>query len=215
MPRTGRRPGRSGTRDKILAAARLHFARDGYDHATIRAVARTARVDPKLVMHFFGSKHDMFVVAMQLPFDPSRFIAELATPGIDGLGDRIVRRFVVVWDSPEGRHLIGLIRSVVGHEGAAAMMREFFTHAILGRLATTLAIDEPARRAGLVATQLFGLALVRYVMKLEPIASADAEELARVIGPNVQRYLAGDLRAPRGHTRVDAGHRGGRRAAVP
>lgn len=215
MPRTGRRPGRSGSREKILVAARFHFARDGYDGATIRAIARTARVDPRLVMHFFGSKHDMFVAAMQLPFDPSLFIAELAAPGIDGLGERIVRRFLGVWDSPEGRHLIGLIRSVVDHEGAATMMREFFTHAILGRLTRALDIDEPGRRAGLVATQLFGLALVRYVMKLEPIASADADELARLVGPNVQRYLASDLRIAQGHTRARGGHRGGRRAAVP
>ena len=94
------------------------------------------------------------------------------------------------------------------------MMREFFTHAILGRVARALEIDEPGRRAGLVATQLFGLALVRYVMKLEPIASADADELARMVGPNVQRYLASDLGGAQGHTRVRGGHRGGRRAAL-
>ncbi len=76
MPRTGRRPGRSGSREKILVAARSHFAREGHEGATIRAIAHTARVDPRLVMHFFGSKHDMFVAAMQLPFDPSRLQAD-------------------------------------------------------------------------------------------------------------------------------------------
>ncbi len=193
MPRSGRRPGQSGSREKILAAARSHFAKDGYDHATVRAIATTARVDPALVLHFFGSKHDLFVAAMELPFDPSKFIPEIVAPGVDGLGERLVRRFIGVWDSREGRHLVGLIRSVVSHEGAAKMMREFFTHAVLGKIVSSLDISDPERRASLVASQLFGLAVVRYVMKLEPIASATPDELATWVGPNLQRYFTADL----------------------
>lgn len=195
--RTGRRPGQSGSREKILAAARTHFARQGYDRATIRAIAASARVDPALVLHYFGSKHDVFVAAMKLPFNPTQFIPELIAPGIEGLGERLVRRFIEVWDSREGRHLVGFIRSVVGHESAAAMMREFFTHAVLGRIATSLDIDEPRRRAGLVASQLFGLAMIRYVLKMEPIASATADDLAKWIGPNLQRYFTAELRPAR------------------
>lgn len=194
MRRVGRRPGKSGSREKILAAARLHFAKDGYDHATVRAIARSARVDPALVLHFFGSKHELFVAAMDLPLDPSRLIPELVAPGVDGIGERLIRRFIGVWDSPEGRHLVGVIRSVVGHENAAAMMREFFTRAIFGQLARSLDISEPDRRAALVASQLFGLAMVRYVLRIEPVASATVDELAAWVGPNVQRYIAGDLR---------------------
>jgi len=193
VARTGRRPGRSGTRGKILAAARLHFARSGYDHATIRAIARSARVDPKLVQHFHGSKHDLFVAAMGLPIDPTRLLPALLAPGIDGLGERLVRTFVGVWDSPEGRHLVGLLRSLVGGPDAAAMMREFFAHEIVGTLVASVGIDEPRRRAGLVASQLFGLALVRYVLRIEPIASAGPDALGAWVGPTLQRYFTARL----------------------
>lgn len=195
MARTGRRPGRSGTRDKILAAARLHFARSGYDRATIRAIARSGRVDPKLVQHFYGSKHDLFVAAMGLPIDPTQLIPGLLAPGIDGLGERLVRTFVGVWDSPEGRHLVGLLRSLVGDREATAMMREFFAHEIVGKLLSSLQMDEPRRRAGLVASQLFGLALIRYVLRLEPVASASPDDLGAWVGPTLQRYLAARLEA--------------------
>lgn len=195
MARTGRRPGRSGTRDKILAAARLHFARSGYDRATIRAIARSGRVDPKLVQHFYGSKHDLFVAAMGLPIDPTQLIPGLLAPGIDGLGERLVRTFVGVWDSPEGRHLVGLLRSLVGDREATAMMREFFAHEIVGKLLSSLQMDEPRRRAGLVASQLFGLALIRYVLRLEPLASASPDDLGAWVGPTLQRYLAARLEA--------------------
>lgn len=197
MPRTGRRPGQSGSREKILAAARVQFAKHGYDRATIRGIATSARVDPALVLHYFGSKHDLFIAAMKLPFDPAQFIPELVAPGLDGLGERLVLRFVETWDSREGRHLIGFVRSVVSHESAATMMREFFTHAVLGRIARSLELEEPQRRAGLAGSQLFGLALVRYIVKLEPIASASADDLARWVGPNLQRYFTADLSRPR------------------
>ena len=194
MPRTGRRPGPTTTRARILAAARAHFSRQGYDHTTIRAVARSARVDPKLVQHFFGSKHDLFVAAMALPFDPMTVVRPIMAGGVDGLGERIVRTFVSMWDSPEGRPLVGLVRSVVSSEDASAMMREFFAHEILGTLVASLRLDRAERRAGLVASQLFGLALVRYIVKLEPLASARADEVARWMGPSLQRYLtAGDV----------------------
>ncbi len=156
MPRTGRRPGPSRTRERIVAAARTRFAEKGYDRTTIRAIARSAEVDPALVLHFFGSKDGVFLAAMRLPVDPAELILELVTPGLDGLGERIVRRFVGVWDSREGRHLVGLLRSVTGNEGAATLMREFFVHAVVERIAGSLRMSEPRLRASLVASQLFG-----------------------------------------------------------
>jgi hypothetical protein len=150
-------------------------------------------VDPKLVQHFYGSKHELFVAAMGLPLDPARVIDDLLAPGTDRLGERLVRTFVGVWDSREGRHLVGLLRSLVGDPQATAMMRQFFAHEILGRLVAALDIDEPRRRASLVASQLFGLALVRYAVKLEPIASATPDEIARWVGPNLQRYFTAEL----------------------
>lgn len=102
-------------------------------------------------------------------------------------------RLIGVWDSREGRHLVGLIRSVVGQESAAKMMREFFTHAVVGKIVSSLEISDPQRRAALVASQLFGLAMIRYVLKIEPVASASPDDLAKWVGPNLQRYFTADL----------------------
>ena len=177
----------------ILAAARVQFARGGYDRASIRAIAASARVDSKLVQHYYGTKRDLFIAAMGLPINPAELIPALLAPGVQGLGERLVREFTGVWDSPDGRHLVGLLRSVVASQEAGAMMRGFFAHEIVGRLVASLDMDEPRRRASLVASQLFGLALVRYVVKLQPVVSASPEELARWAGPNIRRYLTAPL----------------------
>ena len=193
MPTVGRRPGQSGSREHILRAARDHFARFGYDRATLRAIAADARVDPALLRHFFGSKHGVFLAAMRIPFDPALLIQALAAPGRDGIGERTVRTFVRIWDSPEGAPLRGLLRAVVADDTAADLMRAFVTREVLGRLAGALGVDRPSMRAGLVASQLLGIALLRYVLRLEPFASATAEEIASLAGPTVQRYFGDEL----------------------
>jgi AcrR family transcriptional regulator len=185
----GRRPGQTATRARILASARRQFAEQGYERASLRAVAKDAGVDQRLVTHFFGSKHGLFLAAMALPIDPAEFVAAVARPGVEGMGERLARRWVTLWDSPEGRHLVGLLRSAVSNEGAARMLREVFVHLVLRQLVRTLDLDQPDRRASLVATQLFGLVLVRYVLRLQPVASMGADEVARWIGPTMQRYL--------------------------
>jgi AcrR family transcriptional regulator len=189
MPRTGRRPGPGGTRERILAAARSHFGEAGYEGATIRRIAGEAGVDPALVLHYFGSKEGAFRAAVEFPIDPAEFIPPLLAPGLDGLGTRLVRFFVETWDSPAGRPLLGVLRSVVGNDGAAALLRDFVTREVLGRLAEALELDQPQLRASLAASQLIGLAMLRYVVKLEPLASAEADDLAGWLGPTVQRYL--------------------------
>jgi len=189
MPRTGRRPGTGGTREKILAAARSRFGQEGYDGTTIRGIAAGAGVDPALVPHYFGSKEGVFLAAVEFPVDPAEFIPRLLAPGIDGLGERLVIFFLETWDSPSGASLLGLIRSVVSSELAADLMREFVTREVLGRLAEAIKLDHPQLRAGLVATQLVGLAMLRYVIKVEPLSSASRGELARWIGPTIQHYL--------------------------
>lgn len=189
MPRTGRRPGAGGTREKILAAARSHFGEVGYDGATVRGIAAAAKVDPALVLHYFGSKEGVFRSAMDFPIDPAEFIPQLLAPGLDGLGERLTRFFLETWDSPAGQPLLGLIRSVVGNESAAAMMREFISREVLGRLARAIQVDQPELRASLAASSLIGLAMVRYVVRLEPLVSAHSDEVAKWVGPTVQRYL--------------------------
>ena len=189
MPRTGRRPGTGGTREKILAAARSQFSDAGFDGTTVRGIAGEARVDPALVLHYFGSKEAVFQAAVEFPIDPAEFIPTLLEPGLEGLGTRLVHFFVSTWDSPAGSPLLGVLRSVVSNEGAAELMRDFVRREVLGRLATALELDQPELRAGLAATQLIGLAIIRYVVKVEPVASATPDQLAAWIGPGVQRYL--------------------------
>lgn len=189
MARTGRRPGAGGTREKILTAARTQFARHGYEAATIRGIANAARVDPKLVLHYFETKEGVFEAAMDFPFDPGQALPRLLEPGLDGLGTRMALFFLEIWDSPAGARAHALLRSVVATETAAALMRDFASREILGRLAEKLELDHPELRASLVASQLVGVAILRYVVKVEPLASTPPAELAERIGPTLQRYL--------------------------
>lgn len=189
MPRTGRRPGPGGTRAEILAAARAHFSRVGYEAGTVRGIATEAAVDPALILHYFGSKHGVFRAAIDFPVDPADFVPRLLAPGLEGLGERLVRFFLETWDSPAGSPLLALIRSVVASEEAAALMREFVSREVLGRLAKALEVDQPQLRASLAASTLIGMAMLRYVIKVEPLASARPEVVAGWFGPTVQRYL--------------------------
>jgi AcrR family transcriptional regulator len=178
----------------VLDAARRVFAERGYQQASLRAIGAEAGVDAGMVRHFFGDKAGLFRAAMELPIDPDAVLPVLLGPGLDGLGERVVRFFVAVWDDPATRApFLSVIRSVTGHEEAARMFREFITDRVLVRVAA--AIDRPnARlRATLVASQLVGLAVVRYVVGVEPLASASAEEVAAAVGPTLQRYLTGEI----------------------
>ncbi|HEY3071486.1 MAG TPA: TetR family transcriptional regulator [Candidatus Limnocylindrales bacterium] len=189
MARTGRRPGAGGTREKILAAARTQFGRHGFESATIRGIASAARVDPKLVLHYFESKEGVFGAAMDFPFDPAAAIPALLEPGLEGLGTRLARFFLEIWDSPEGARAHALVRSVVTSKTAAALMRDFVSREILARVAQALELDHPQVRASLAASQLIGVAILRYVVKVEPLASAPSDRLAAWIGPTLQRYF--------------------------
>ena len=190
----GRRPGESGTRDAILAAARLAFGTQGYGATSVRAVARTAGVDPSLVLHFFGSKDGLFEAALELPLDPAAIVAGLLAGDLDTLGERIVRTFLGVWDGTPGQGpMLAMLRSAVSHEDSAAMLRELLLRVILRPVAQGAGGDRPDLRASLLASQVVGLALTRYVLKLGPVVAASADDLAPLLGPTLQRYLTGAL----------------------
>jgi AcrR family transcriptional regulator len=195
MARTGRRPGNSDTRQVILAAAREAFAERGFDKASIRQIATSAGVDPALVHHYFGSKDKLFVAAMEIPVDPGELLPKVLAGGVDGLGERLVRTFLGVWDSPAGTSAAGLLRSAVAHEWSARLLRELLVSQILRRVTRAVEMDpaEAPLRTALLASQMMGLAMARYILKVEPVASAPAEELVAAIGPTVQRYLTGPL----------------------
>ncbi len=199
--RSGRRSGDSGTREAILAAARSRFGDYGYDGATIRGIAADAGVDAALVHHFFGTKERLFAAAMRLPLSPGELVAAALAPGTRepgrGLGEHMLRTVLQAWEVAEMRStFLGLLRSAVTSEQAAGMLREFATEAILGRLAGAVqggAGGDAQFRAALVARQVLGLALTRYVLQLEPLARADVDRLAAAIGPTLERYLTGEV----------------------
>ena len=197
MARTGRRPGVSGTREAILDAARRVFAEQGYQQATIRDVARLARVDPALVHHYFGRKQELFVAAVQLPVNPVERLMAVLAEDPDQAGERMVELFLSIWDhAADQSPLLALVRSAVGDEHAAAMLREFITEEVLGQLAHRLGSPDAKLRATLVGSQLMGMAMARYIVKVEPLASAPAAHVVAAIGPTLQRYLTGDIAAP-------------------
>jgi AcrR family transcriptional regulator len=216
--RTGRRGGDSGTREAILAAARSRFGDYGYDGATIRGIAADAGVDAALVHHFFGTKERLFAAAMRLPVNPGDLLTAALAPGArepgQGLGEHLLRTVLGAWEVAEMRStFLGLLRSAVTSEQAAEMMREFATEAILSRIAGAVqtaagggqepgadgrgtrpaAAPDAQFRAALVASQVLGLALTRYVLELGPLVRADVDELATAIGPTLERYLTGQL----------------------
>ena len=190
----GRPPGRSNTRQAVLDAARRVFADHGYQQASLRAIAAEAGVDAGMVRHFFGDKAGLFRAAMEVPIDPSVVLPALLGPGTDGLGERVVRFFLSVWEEPTARGpFLAVVRSVSGHEESAAMFREFITEQVLVRLAAALDRPDATLRGTLVASQLIGMAMVRYVVRIEPLASAPVEQVVAAVAPTVQRYFTGDL----------------------
>ena len=195
MGRTGRRPGNQDTREAILAAARTAFAERGIDGASIRLIAAGAGVDPALVHHYFGTKDQLFLAAMRAPMDPAEIIPPILAGGSDGLGERLVATMLSVWDSPVGESAVALLRSAVSNEQVAAMMREFVVNRILKRIVKELHLDpvDGLLRSGLVASQVAGLIMMRYVIRVEPVASADIPTLAAMVGPTIQRYLTGPV----------------------
>jgi AcrR family transcriptional regulator len=192
--RIGRRPGPTRTRGAILDAARNAFAARGYDAVSVRAVAREAGVDPALVHRFFGSKEQLFVAALELPVAPGALVAALLAGGVEGVGERLVRTLLTLWDSPGGfAPFLALVRGAVDNEAAATMLREFVTREVLGRIASVAAPDRPEMRASLAGSQVVGLAMARYIVRVPPLAGADREEIVAAVGPTVQRYLTGEL----------------------
>jgi AcrR family transcriptional regulator len=203
--RRGRRAGESRTREAILDAARRRFGELGYDGATIRGIAADAGVNPALVHHFYGTKERLFAAAMSLPVVPGEIITSVLGAERDRLGEQFYQRIgevligtlLRVWEVADVRTAFcGLMRFGATSEQGAVMLREFVTSTILTSLVQVagLADDAAGRyRATLVASQVIGLGFTRYVLRLEPIASATAEELTAAIGPAVHRYLTGDI----------------------
>ncbi|MFJ4337189.1 TetR family transcriptional regulator [Streptomyces sp. NPDC088915] len=195
-PRRRGRPSRAaeesgpGARARILEAARDQFAERGYDKASVRGIARAAGVDPALVHHYFGSKDEVFAAAVEVSFEPATVVPAIVSGPRDGIGERLARFFIGVWENPASRApLLAIVRSALTHEAAAAVLRTFVLRRLLERIAAELDVPDPKLRAELAASHMIGIAILRYAIRVEPLASADPEEIVAQVAPALQRYL--------------------------
>ena len=191
----GRRRGSPDTRAVILDAARSLFAQHGFSGTSVRAVAGAAGVDPALVHHYFGSKDDLFVASLSLPVDPRTVFEVVAAQGPDGAGERLLRGFLSVWDDPGLQpSMVGFARGLLD-PSASELVKNGFLEVVIKPLGEALGIDDPGKRMPLVASQMIGIVMFRYLVHVEPLASMSADEVVAVYAPTIQRYLTGDLSA--------------------
>lgn len=193
--RGGRRPGQTSTREQILAAARAAFGARGYDAATIREIAAVAGVDSAMISHHFGGKEALFLATIDFPFDPRDYTSGVLDGPTDQLAERLLRQFLLVWDAPEGAAATATLRTAMQHEWSAGLLRQFLLTRALQPLIATLEpdADRAAWRGSLVASQLVGLALARYIIKFPPLSTAPQEVVIAALAPTLQRYLTGEV----------------------
>ncbi|KOG45955.1 TetR family transcriptional regulator [Streptomyces virginiae] len=179
-----------GTQERIRLAAREVFAERGYDKTSVRGIAKVAGVDPALVHHYFGSKDDLFAAAIEVSIEPALVVPAIIGEGPDGIGERLARYFLGVWENPVTRvPLLAVIRSALTHEAAAKVLRQLVLRRLLERVAADLDVPDPTFRAELAASHMVGIAILRYVVQVEPLASADPEKIVALVAPTLQRYL--------------------------
>ncbi|MCX4916171.1 MULTISPECIES: TetR/AcrR family transcriptional regulator [unclassified Streptomyces] len=197
-PRRGRgRPSRTqtesgpATRDRILDAAREEFSERGYEKTSVRGIAKAAGVDSALVHHYFGTKEQVFEAAVEGAMAPALGAPDMIVEGpLDDVGERLTRFFFGVWENPTSRTpLLAIVRSAVNNDTAAAVFRRLVAAQLLRRIAARLDTPDAELRAELAAAQLVGVAMLRYVIKVEPLASADVERIVTGVAPVVQGHL--------------------------
>jgi AcrR family transcriptional regulator len=190
VSRIGRRPGTPETRDAILAAARRGFATRGYDATSVRAIATEAEVDPALVIHYFGTKEDLFTAATGMPPGLPALISSLATLPLQDFAKALTRSYVSFVDSDDSRNaILALVRSAVSHDSAAATLREFMTTQLLPVITRLTSHPDAQLRATLIAAQLIGIAMLRHVLRVEPLAKATPDQIATLVAPAIEQYL--------------------------
>jgi AcrR family transcriptional regulator len=179
---------------RILGAAREAFAETGWAGTTIRAVARAADVDPALVYHYFGSKDGLLDAATNPPQRWLESIAKTWTTPIPELGSALLRLMLGAWADDEIGPVLRAVLQTAAHEQTTrAKLRRVVEASLMG--VSQLGIDERDRavRSGLISSQIMGLAMMRYIWKIEPLASMSDDELVTAIAPNLQHYIEGDL----------------------
>lgn len=188
--RRGRPRGGSDSRERIIAAAVDDFAEKGYDGATIRSIAARAGVDSALVHHYFGTKADLFADAVGIPLRPDVDVPRILTGPRAEVGERLIRYVLEGFEQPEVRRRgIMLLRTAIGSRLTTPLLAGFLSRELLSRVARSLEVDDADLRAALVASQIAGMLIARYVLRLPVLAAASVDELVARVGPTIQRYL--------------------------
>jgi AcrR family transcriptional regulator len=192
--RRGRRPGNSDTRAEILDAARELFAARGFERTSVRAIAARAHVDPALVLHYFGTKENVFLSAIELPFEPEVVLPTVLAGDIESLGERVARFAVGLLEDDAARsRVLAIVRAAASEPSAAALLRGLIEKRIRDPIAHALGTDDAELRAALMGSQIVGLVMARYVVGVEPLASLSPEGLIARVAPTFQRYLTEPL----------------------
>jgi AcrR family transcriptional regulator len=190
VTRSGRRPGSSGTREAILAAASRQFAQAGYDRASLRTIASEAGVNQKLISHFFGTKQQLFVNAVGLPLNPAEMLPAILAGDKDVVRQRLAELLTALLAQPTlHQRLTGVLRAAASEPEVARMLREFLTREVFEPAAKLLGAEDAHFRANLVGSQIVGLVMARHIVGLEPLASTAPEVIAHVVAPTLERYL--------------------------
>src|SRR4051794_23489758 len=180
------------SRASILAAASTEFAKHGYESVSLRSVARAAGVDPALVHHYFEDKADLFTQSLGVPLRPDRIVKTVLAGPREEVGANLIPAILPSFEEAVFRYrVLGLLRTALGHEFAAAMLRQFLVREVLHRIALELAVPDGELRATLTASQMMGLIVIRYGIRAEPVASASLDELVERVGPVLQWHLLG------------------------
>ncbi|MGH1526131.1 TetR family transcriptional regulator [Leifsonia sp. L25] len=191
--------GAASARSAIVRAAAEEFTERGYEAASLRAVARRAGVDSALVHHYFEDKADLFAATLEAPLRPDRVLDVVLGAPRDAVGETLVRYLLTqLEDERAAGRMVLILRTVLSSGPGTRMLREFLTREVFARLAALSHGDDAELRADLAASQIVGVLMTRYALKLEPIASAGPDELARRVGPVIQWHLFGDIDGGRG-----------------
>ncbi|WP_396933719.1 TetR family transcriptional regulator [Mycolicibacterium sp.] len=193
MPPLGRRPGPTATRDVLVTAARTLFAEKGYDRTSVRDIAAAARVDPAMIRHYFGGKANLFRATVGWPFEPEQLRDRIVGDDACGLADWLTRVFFEAWENPETRTpLLAILRGAATHDDSAALVRQFIEHRLYPQIADQLGGPDAELRVDLAMAQLLGIAYLRHVLRIEPLASQSTEELIAHAIPVVRIHLLDD-----------------------
>ncbi len=195
-------------RSGLLDAARGVFAASGYARTTMKGVAAAAGVAPEVLRRYYASKGDLFAAALRLPTDPATAVPTLLAPGLEGLGDRLVRFMLTTLDDPQARaDLLGLVRAGGSAYSSTRALQEYVESAVVDRIVAAIGVPDARMRAALISSYLVGIAVGRYVARIEPLASASDEHVVRLVGPVIQGLLdpRTDLPGPRDDSGGQAG----------